>query len=697
MSDARANFVRDIFLYACRTRVDIMPFVSTLVDLLNRQSADVPDRPALRFLERGEVTGPIATWTYADLTMCARAIARWLRSQGVQPGDRVILLYPTGLEFIAVFFGCLMARVVAVPAWPPEPPRMARGVAAVEAIARDCAPTAVLTTSAFAGFAAAMAEQLPGLAALRLLPTDAVAATTDDVLPVSPDPTALAFLQYTSGSTGSPKGVRVTHANLLANQQMIGQAMRIAPGAEVMGWLPLYHDMGLIGNVIQTIYVGGSLTFISPMHFIERPLRWLEAISRFRAYVSGAPNFAYALCTRKAAGADLSALDLSSWKTAFVGAEPVRSDTLSAFVDRFAPHGFDRRALMPTYGLAEATLFVSGAHAVDGLVVTTTADGPPVVGCGPAAEGVEIAIVDVERRVRQPERVEGEIWVRGPIVTAGYWGDPRQNQEEFGQRLEDRDGWLRTGDLGFLAQGQLYVTGRAKDVLIIRGRNVYPQDLEQVAERASPAVRPGCAAAFAIPGEDGTEAVGLAVEVRQDVDDAALPALAEAIAAAVSGASLASVSRLLLLRPHSLPKTSSGKVRRQPTRHALDQGEIAPRYQWTRPTGRPTAAGTDTHALCTALRAAVAERLGCAPAAVPLDQPLDELGFDSVASMELLEQVRVLVGVHVPAELMAEAPTLRWLADAVGGAPPEAPPVRSTTPATKAPALLLDPSWMDDF
>ncbi len=502
----------------------------TLVQVLRLRAEREPGRRAYTFLQDGEVEA--GHLSYQELDRQARAIAATLLATGAE-GDRVLLLFPPGLEFIAAFFGCLYAGRVAVPAYPP---RSARMLPRLRSIANDCQPAVALTSAQSLPRLRAWFEADPEIEPFPWLATDGIGAESAEGWR---DPGLrgdhLAFLQYTSGSTSAPKGVEVTHGNLLHNQRLIQEACGHGADSVFVTWLPLYHDLGLIGNVLQSAYVGARCIVMPPVAFLQRPWRWLEAVSRYRATTSGAPNFAYDLCARKAAGGDLPPLDLGSWRIAFNGAEPVRAETLERFAAVFAGCGFSPRALYPCYGLAEATLMVSGGSgeeppAVRSFLTGELAQGRAVealpgglepateralVGCGRPLGGQRVLVVDpVSRAALAPGRV-GEIWVAGPSVASGYWGRPEESEAAFGARLATGEGpFLRTGDLGFFRAEELFVTGRIKDLLILRGRNVYPQDVELTAERSHPALRPGGGAAFA-PEDEGEERLVLVLEVER--------------------------------------------------------------------------------------------------------------------------------------------------------------------------------------
>jgi amino acid adenylation domain-containing protein len=627
----------------------------TMTGMLRCRAVERPEREAFLFLADGEREE--ARLTYEELDRRARAIALNLR-ESLEPGDRALLLYPPGLELIAAFFGCLYAGVVAVPAYPPRPGD--RSQSRLRAIARDAEPRAALTTQGFAA-------RVPELGALHWIATETLETPEGLDLP-EPDPESIALLQYTSGSTATPKGVMVTHANLLHNEAMIGQAFRQDEGSVVVGWLPLYHDMGLIGNVLQPIHAGARCVLMSPTVFLQRPRRWLEAISRYRGTTSGGPNFAYELCLRKIPPEQREGLDLSSWRVAFNGAEPVRAETLERFAEAFASCGFRREAFYPCYGLAEATLFVTGPHPRGG--------GPGVKGrvsCGHAWNGQRIAIVDPETGAELPAGREGEIWISGPSVARGYWRNPEATERDFRARLASGEGpFLRTGDLGFLLDGELYVTGRIKDLVILRGRNHYPQDLELTAERSHPDLRPGCGAAFSVE-VNGEERLVLVQEVERHRREG-FGELAEAVRRTVAEEHEVQAHEVVLVRVGAVPKTSSGKVQRRLCRELYLAGELAVlgRSALADLAGAPPVEAVSpglvpTRGALLALepeeRRAVLERflreraapaLGVPLAAIDPRRPLTGLGLDSLAAMELKGSIEAALGVPLPLPQLLE-------------------------------------------
>jgi acyl-CoA synthetase (AMP-forming)/AMP-acid ligase II len=575
----------------------------TLVDVLQRRARDQAATIAYTFLIDGEDEGPRVT--YGELDRSARAIAAALRARGLRAGDRALLLYPPGLDFIAAFFGCLYAGVVAVPSFPPHAAQLARTLPRLVAIAADAELSAVLTTHTISANADAIARHAPMLGASPWIATDTLPSHTgDDWRDADIAGDALAFLQYTSGSTSAPKGVMVSHANLLHNLAYANYIEENNAASVSVSWLPVIHDMGLIEGVLEPMYAGYPAYLMAPASFLQRPIRWLRAVTRYRATNSGGPNFAYDLCARKITDAQREELDLSSWCVAYNGAEPIRGDTLSAFHERFRNVGFRWRSFYPVYGLAEATLVVSSgrrdyepaiqradAGAISRGEFVLASDDTPIsrslVACGSVAFGTQVVIVEPESHCPRADGEVGEIWVASPSVAQGYWRREQQTAETFGARLQNGDGpFLRTGDLGFMRDGELTVTGRLKDVLIVRGLKHYPQDLELTAERQHSTLRPGCGAAFALDGENG-DSVVIAIEVDprglssdfgertqqlRDITSMIRRAIAEEHGIVLGGVSLLSIG--------TMPKTSSGKLRRHACKLAFAEGALDEVARW---------------------------------------------------------------------------------------------------------------------
>jgi len=582
---------------------------STLVEVLRWRALRQPEQLAYAYLLDGEAEG--GRLTYAELDREARTIAALLQTCCAS-GQRALLIYPTGLEFIAAFFGCLYAGVIAVPVPPPTAAQQQRTFPRLRAIANDARPSVALTTSSILSKVEALFTQAQELATMRWVATDKL---TGGLAPQWQNPAvtsnSLALLQYTSGSTTVPRGVMVSHGNLLHNSANVNHAFELTPHSGVsVSWLPVFHDMGLTNGIVQPTYVGRPCFILPPQSFLQRPVRWLQAISRYHGTVSGGPNFAYELCARKITAEQCENLDLSSWYAAYNGAEPVRADTLKRFVTAFAKYGFRPSFLYPCYGLAEATLVVSGgplkdeptlyaaqAAALEQNRVAEASDQQQnvrtLVGCGRAMPGTRIVIVHPESLTRCAPEAVGEIWVSGPTVSRGYWNRPEETERTLQAYLADggEGPFLRTGDLGFLKDGQLFVTGRLKDLIIIGGRNLYPNDIELTVEQSHPAIRSGCCAAFSVDVAH-EERLIVAAEVERryrpaDSHDRSRPphsaprllldvgAMVRAIRRAVAEEHDVRVHAAVLLRAGSLPKTPSGKVQRNACQVSFLNGTLA--------------------------------------------------------------------------------------------------------------------------
>jgi acyl-CoA synthetase (AMP-forming)/AMP-acid ligase II len=580
----------------------------TLVEMLRRRALQLPDQRTYTYLFDGEAEGDHLS--YAALDWQARSIGAFLQSYRAS-GERALLLYPPGLEFIAAFFGCLYAGVIAVPLPPPNLAQPQRTLPRLRAIVGNAQPSVVLTTSAILSNTEGLFAQAPELQKMRWVATDTI---TSSLAQEWRDPAVtsdtLALLQYTSGSTAEPKGVMISHGNLLHNSAYINRLLALVPDSVTVSWLPHFHDMGLTNGIIQPVFKGRPCYLMPAVSFLMRPIRWLQAISRYKATISGGPNFAYELCTRGLTPEALETLDLSNWDVAYNGAEPVRADTLKRFAAAFAPCGFRPRAFHPCYGLAEATLVVSGGSLRDETVRTIQAAAfeqnrvveaglqdqnvRTLVGSGHALQDTKIVIADPESLTAcAPDQV-GEIWVSGPSVTRGYWNRPEETERACRAYLKDtgEGPFLRTGDLGFMKDGELFVTGRLKDLIIISGRNLYPQDIELTVEQSHPAVRPACCAAFSVDGT-GEEQLVIAVEVdpryqpavRSPMNGEAHPrrngrlpldvgAVARAIRRAVAEEHDARVHRVVLLPAGRIPKTTSGKVQRHACQASFLKGTL---------------------------------------------------------------------------------------------------------------------------
>lgn len=557
----------------------------TLADILRFRGETTPSQSAYVFLQNGRDES--ATLSYGELDGAARRVAQRLQQLGAER-ERVLLLYPHGLDFIVALFGCFYAGAVAVPALPATRPGQTRD--RLEAMLVNAAPRIALTTEAYADSLVNSPMHIEITRDLCVVdPGTAVSTWT----PPAVDPHATCMLQYTSGSTGDPKGVILSHDNILQNEEMILGCFEHTPDSVVVSWLPVYHDMGLIGMLFQPLFVGNRCILMPPVAFMQRPIRWLQAITQYRATTSGGPNFAYEMCVERIKPEDCTGLDLSSLDLAYTGAEPVRAETLQRFIERFEPHGFSPQAFYPCYGLAEATLLVTGGRKkspvrildIDAETLESEHRAAPardadsrrtLVGCGTSPDRQMVRIVNPETHELLPEGRVGEIWVAGPCIAGGYWNRPQESREIFRAHIagDDTTSFLRTGDLGFLDGAELYVTGRLKDVLIIRGRNHYPQDIEATAESSHAALLPAGSAAILIE-RDGNERLALVLEVRRQY--VAAPDIAD-IAAAVRREVVRrhglQVASLVLLKPGVLPRTTSGKVRRRECRTRLVAGDL---------------------------------------------------------------------------------------------------------------------------
>ncbi|MEO6026330.1 MAG: AMP-binding protein [Candidatus Binatia bacterium] len=651
----------------------------TLVDVLRRRAAESPDRIAYTFLVDGEEIE--TSLTYLELEVWARRIAVALAARHLE-GRTALLVCDPGLDFVAGLFGCFLAGVVAVPVYPPDPRAMAVGLGRLEQIGADADAAVVLTTAGVRERTESWLRGAPILRALEWCSVETMHVGSEVAWRdrgVGRD--GIAFLQYTSGSTGSPKGVMVTHGNIMAHGASVSAALGLEASAVVVSWLPLYHDMGLIGSVLIPLQVGCRSVQVSPLDFLERPVRWLRAISRYRGTLSPAPNFAFDLVVRRTSEADRHGLDLRSWAAAMNGAEPVRAETCDRFVAAFAPYGFRRAAFVPCYGLAEATLMVSGGPAgsldvisVDGAALARhrvvdmpvgAAGARTIVGCGRVTPGLEVVIADAETRAEVGPGEIGEILVAGGHVAAGYWHRPEDTAAVFAGRLANpsRGPFLRTGDLGFVRDATVFVTGRLKDLLIVRGRNLYPQDLEQTAALAHPSLRPGGGAAFAVDAGSGDERIVVVHESNAACADEAVAA-ADAIARALASEYDVRPQAIVLIPPRTLPKTSSGKVRRRACRDAYVSATLETlQFPESSPPEAPVTAPVDAVAIEAWLVGIISELRRLPPERIRRDDVLMALGIDSAEAAEVAAALGDRLGRPVPLRLVFEHPTIASLAE----------------------------------
>ena len=675
--------------------------LSTFVDILTLRAQVEADVRAYTFLS--DVDGVAATLTYGQLAARARTIAAALDRQ-VPPAARVMLCYPPGLEFIAAFFGCLCAGRVAVPVYPPRPNRPSAGR---DAIAAHAQVSAVLTTEELGADRRRRSAHSRAVHELPWIPTDGLRPPADqEWTPPAVAAESIAALQFTSGSTTSPRGVVLTHGHLMRNAEVIERHCR--RGATNMGvcWLPPYHDMGLMGGVLQPIYTGVPVVLMAPSTFLLRPMTWLRAISAHHAQYSGGPSFAYDLCVHKFNRSACRDLDLSSWEVAFNGAEPINAPVIDRFVDTFGPFGFRRDAFYPCYGLAEATLFVSGGpseeppvvrsfrksalqrHDVESHPVDAAADRRTLVGCGTVPAGHRVVIVDPERGREAGRGRVGEVWVAAPNVARGYWNLAEETERVFHGHLADtgEGPFLRTGDLGFFDDGELFITGRLKDLIIVTGRNHYPQDLERTAEASHRALRSNGAAAFAIEADDADRVVLVCEVDRSVARNQQGDEVVRAVIEAVNVEHELAVHAVALIARGTLPKTSSGKVRRGECRRQFVAGELEVVARWTAgqrfdpspsdAVAPPLDSADRSDARSSAdiqawLIARVAALAGESPTRIDPNKPFSHFNVGSLQAAGLATELGEWLGRDLPATLAWDYPTIRALSAYLSGEPAE--------------------------
>lgn len=694
---------------------------ATLVELLRRQSESLADRLAFQFLDDRESTHSI---TYAELDRAAIQMAAGLQ-QRFKPGSSIALVFPPGLDFVKAFFGCVYAGVYAIPATYPKPRRPSTRLSA---IVSDAQPSAIVATrNVIDNLGDAPSDSI--ITEQPWLSMEALQANpqSDWRLP-SIEPSDPAFVQYTSGSTRDPRGVVVSHQNIAANLEMIRTGFELSHAAPKVGvcWLPAYHDMGLIGGILESLYVGGTSVLMSPLSFLQKPVRWLQAISDHRAVVSGGPNFAYELCLKKTQPHDMDGLDLSCWRVAFSGAEPIRSSTMRRFAETFGRYGFSEASFYPCYGLAEATLFVTGGRG-PGKLKTCTVDATAlrahgrviemspdadssaasgtnantieIVSCGEPLLGEQVLIVDPQTCVPLAENTVGEVWIQGDNVSPGYRNHERETAATFGASLATHSSatsgestsertFLRSGDLGFMREGSLYITGRLKELLIIRGRNHYPHDFEATVQASHEKLIPGGGGALLIEDDDDELLV-----LVQEVDRSATPSQCEAIIPEIRRNVTAEhdvfVHEVLLLRMGTLPRTTSGKVRYADVHQQYQRGELAIVHRWSfaqeRKDSHPDDAGDPSRGLHT-IRDGLQQLLAAPQIANPSmlateietrlttwlirtslsggnrqiseeqfnpHRPFADYGLDSLASMEFIVELEDSLGLKL-------SPTIAW-------------------------------------
>ncbi len=694
-----------------------LPNHDNLVARLRHWADDRPLDVPFRFLVDGVEES--TTVTFAELHQRACGIAAHLQSLQMS-GERALLLYPPGLDFIAGLFGCFYAGAIAVPVYPP---RRNRNMLRIQAIAHDAQAKVALTVGDVFDRLDWLSQESPILKGLSWVATDRLRSNAHtEWKTFEPKGDGVAVLQYTSGSTGSPKGVILHHSNILHNHKLITQAFRASRGALSMSWLPAYHDMGLVGGILANCLSGESTVLMSPMAFLQKPVRWLQAITKYSIKISGGPNFAYDLCSKKIHESELADLDLSSWELAFNGAEPVRASTLDRFRRKFGRCGFRTEAFYPCYGMAESTLLITGGHPkvrapemafsatelaarrVKALSADSL-DARILVGNGQRLSEEEILIVDPDTHQPLPEDCVGEIWVNSPSVGGGYYNNPGATAQTFQARPKNYDGkkrFLRTGDLGFFYRNELFVTGRLKDLIIIRGVNHYPQDIELTVERSNERVRSGTAAAFAVEGNGGEQLVVVCAVERLAIND--WNTVIGSIRRNVSAHHNLAPDAVILVRSGSIPKTSSGKIQRHACRDQFLEGSLVSLAEYfadddpapirdnrrsSTPPHEPSPladaqagtvyGSTDPHDEATVssnsqsdqahgelavvyekVRAVAKERAGT----LQPNTNIVELGLDSLERIEIANLICDHYGATFPEEVLAEIETCQQVADA---------------------------------
>ncbi|WP_136668605.1 fatty acyl-AMP ligase [Flavobacterium sp. H122] len=573
---------------------------TTLIEVLRHRASVTPQTVLYSFIEDGNERK--SEFTYSQLDERARAIASYLQTK-INKNDRALLLYQPGLDYIEAFMGCLYAGVIPVPAYPPD----GRNLKRLLHVINDANAAIALSTEAIYNNVSFLSENGASdqirkessefVQNIQWHLSDTIAtAEADKWNDADITKEDVAFLQYTSGSTNNPKGVIVTHHNLMTNFDFSEKAFEMSPERQMVSWLPPYHDMGLIGGILQPLYSGMRTTLISPVSFIKKPLKWLSVISecgKNGKIISGAPNFAYELCVNKISDDQINDLDLSNWTLAFNGAEPIRAATLEAFAEKFKTTGFKKEHFFPVYGLAEATLLVSAGNVPELPIVkkvnkilleenTVTekveneSDFIEKVGCGVELKGQKLRIVDPATKIECEENTVGEIWISGPNVAKGYWENPEETEMTFNCTIENEEdsSYFRTGDLGYLNENQLYVTGRLKDLIIIRGKNHYPQDIEFTVQNSHEALRKDYGAAFSLD-LNGEEQLVIIQEVKREfkrkID---IKEISNIIRSAVSKEHQLVPAHIILIEPSTFPKTSSGKLQRRASKDQFLKNEL---------------------------------------------------------------------------------------------------------------------------
>lgn len=637
----------------------------TIIDYLKKWSERTPDTVAYRYLIDGEEQ--MITLTFSTLYQKIISLSEQLSKHHLR-GKCAILMHRSDMDYVVSFYACLHAGVVAVPVYPPK---LNRSLDRLISIMNDCSPQMILTTEKILSDCK---DKLPSDSPILQLPSIEVDLVEDTALHDIPStPNDIAFLQYTSGSTSAPKGVMINHRNIMSNTRMIQGALRYQEKGNIVGWLPLFHDMGIISNVVEAAYLGITLTFMEPAKFFQKPIRWLQAISKYGATSSGAPNFAFQLCVDKIKEEECQKLDLRTWKVAFNGSEPVRYETLMQFADKFSIAGFDMSAFTPCYGMAEATLMITGNHDsspkfLDSSQIDGT-DGKKIVSSGIATwDGQELIVVDKTSSETLSSYEIGEIWVKGNNISAGYWKNEEQTNQAFNAFTKDGAGpFFRTGDLGFLdSESELYVTGRIKDMMIVNGKNFYPQDIEFIIEDLSAAAQKGSTAAFYVE-DKGVVCVIELVRSYMRKGEEVFNQLALEYRKEISQSLEIAISDIVFIKTNSALKTSSGKIQRQATKQRYLTNDLEVMHS----TLDLRCEAEDDESLLDVkefIKALVAKKAKISVRDIDCNIDISSYGFDSLSIVELSNRIEAYLQKPIAVELIYENATINLLMTALSKA-----------------------------
>lgn len=659
---------------------------ATIISLLLDQAETTPDKTALCFLKNGESLE--YSITYGELVEKVKTIGSYLLSLNLE-GGRVLLLYPSGIDFVASFFGCLLAKVIAIPAYPPRSNQKSE---MVNSIIVDAKPKAILTVSNYLTKFSNIFSELNN----QPITTDALPVNIEkrQSYPVL-DGKHIAFLQYTSGSTGKPKGVIVTHQNIMHNQKLIKYKFGHNDETIFASWLPMYHDMGLVGNLMQPIYLGVKCVLMSPESFLQKPYRWLKAISDYKVTTTGAPNFAYELCANAAiSDQEMAEIDLSCLRVLYNGAEPIRAETLDKFAKRFVTCGFNSKTFYPCYGMAEATLLVSGGEhsgqpivksfdkekLKEGCAVHTKGNGIDLVSCGQTDHGQKVEIVDPQTNETCPTLQVGEIWLKGGSIVDGYFNKNKKYPGDYFGCLRGQPGigtFLRTGDMGFLDEkGDLFVTGRIKDLIIIRGRNYYPQDLEHAIAMNNPIFQNDATVACSLTSENENRLCVVQEIARSHYKSFDKKKAFEFVRRILAEEFGLSVSMIKFVRPYSIPKTSSGKLQRTRCKEMVLDGSIPVLAEWVsnfeasgcsveKANSSPNQIGR-AHISLKDIQKLIVELIGLDTSNVDMSivtSSFMDLGLDSLKSVILISDIETAFGCKLSPTIVFDYPNVAQLSE----------------------------------